>query len=275
MTSPTPPDRWAAFRAAVGQWAARLRAGVNPLTVAMVAFAVLLVIALIVAINAVTTPVHREGRPTASVTPLPAPTTAAPISTPTPSASGSATPSAELPAGPTPTAPTMKSSGKFDTAGVNVPASSSSGTLHRYSVRVETTTKLNADKTARQIAGVLNDPRSWAGSGAVRFALVADPAKADFTITLAAPGTATKLCSPEPDSCVDSGDVVIDASRWLSQSAEFATLGQWQAFLLNHATGHLLGERHKDCATKGKLAPVMMPQGSGLGGCTSNPWPFP
>ncbi len=169
----------------------------------------------------------------------------------------------------------MKSSGKFDTAGVNVGASGSAGTLRRYSVRVETSSKLDADKVGRQIAGVLNDPRSWAGSGTVRFALVADPAKADLTFTLAAPRTATSLCAPEPDSCTDAGDVVIDAGAWLSSSTTFTTRAQWQTYLLNHAVGHLLGEKHQGCPKKGKLAPVMMPQGTNLRGCTSNPWPFP
>ena len=39
---------------------------------------------------------------------------------------------------------------------------------------------------------------------------------------------------------------------------------QWQAYLVNHAVGHLLGESHQNCAKQGKPAPVMMPQGADL-----------
>lgn len=249
---------------------------VNPLVVASVVFGIVLLVVFAVWVNSLSAPVHREGRPTASVSPLPVPTTATPIATPSatgPTASASPEPSES---GPTPSAgPTIKASGKFNTAGLSVPASGSSGTLRRYAVQVETSTKLKVDKVATQIAGVLNDPRSWAGSGNVRFALVADPAKADFTIVIAAPATAKGLCKLEPSSCLSSGDVVIDASAWLFVPADYPSSAQWQAYLVNHAMGHLLGESHKGCPKQGKPAPVMMPQGGDLGGCTPNPWPFP
>jgi hypothetical protein len=248
------------------------------MAVAGVVFGVVLLVAVVLAFNSLSAPVHRDGRPTASVTPIPRPTTATP--TPSDTASGTATPSGEPT--PTPSAtppsswPKVPSSGKFDTAGVAVAPSGSSGTVHRYAVRVETSAKLKADKVARQLAEVLNDPRSWAGSGSVRFALVADPAKADFTITLAAPKTAGKLCTPDGGgSCVDSGDAVISASWWLGTAGTYASRSAWQAYLVNHAVGQLLGEKRQDCAKKGKPAPVMMPQSEDLGGCTSNPWPFP
>ncbi len=248
----------------------------NPVAVVSVILAVALVVGLALWINALTVPVHREGRPTASVSPLPERTTLTP--TPTPTATGTPTGSPEpTEVGPTPTAssPSMKSSGTFDTAGVKVAAAGSSGTLRRYGLRVETSSGLNADKVGRQVAGVLNDPRSWAGSGNVRFALVADPDKADFMITLASPATAKKSCKPEPNSCISKGDVVVDAAAWRGDAADFPSQSAWQAYLVNHAVGHLLGERHQDCQKKGRPAPVMMPQGSGLGGCTANPWPFP
>lgn len=247
----------------------------NPLVVTSVVIGIVLLIVLALWVSALTTPVHREGRPTTSVAPLPAPTTLTPTATPTPSntdASPSTTPTVVTPSA----GPTMKSSGKFDTAGVDVAAASSSGKLRRYSVRVETSAKLDADKVGKQIAGVLNDPRSWAGSGNVRFALVADPSKADFTLTLAAPATAKGMCKPEPSTCLDAGDVVIDASAWVNPNPAYPSQSLWQAYLVNHAIGHLLGESHQDCQKKGKPAPVMMPQDSGdFRGCTANPWPFP
>ncbi|MCB0910163.1 MAG: DUF3152 domain-containing protein [Propionibacteriaceae bacterium] len=269
MTEPTPPSRWRAFRSGLA------RRRLNPFVIVSVVLGIALVAALAVWANALTTPVHREGLPTTSVTPLPAPTTATP--TPTPSASGTESPTAEpTETGPAPSSgPTIKASGKFDTAGVNVAASGSSGKLRRYAVQVETSAKQKADKVGTQIAGVLNDPRSWAGSGNVRFALVADIAKADFTIVIAAPATAKGLCKPEPSTCVSSGDLVIDASAWLSTPGDYPSRAQWQAYLVNHVVGHLLGESHQDCSKQGRPAPVMMPQEAGLRGCTPNPWPFP
>jgi hypothetical protein len=279
VTEPTVPSRWTAFRDWLAGRFGRRDGGsrVNPAVVVSVIVAAALLAGLALWINALTVPVHREGRPTTSVSPLPERTTLTPTPTPTPSGTSTATSEpTEMGPAPTPVGQTMKSSGKFDTAGVSVAAAGSSGTLRRYTVRVETSSGLKADKVGRQIAGVLNDPRSWAGSGNVRFALVADPDRADFTVTLASPRMAMKSCKPEPSSCTSGADVVIDAAVWRGEVAEdFASTSAWQAYLVNHAVGHLLGGRHEDCQKKGKPAPVMMPQESGLRGCTANPWPFP
>lgn len=276
MTQPTPPNRWTALRETVRGATRRAGARISPLTWVSAAVAALLVVALVAGANALSAPVHRDGRPTASVTPVPAPTTATP--TPTPSASGTATgePSGSPSPEPSTSWPKVGSSARFDTAGLSVDAAGSSGTLHRYALRVETSAKLDADKVGRQVADVLNDPRSWAGSGSVRFALVADAKKADFTITLASPATAKKLCGLDGGgSCVDGGDAVLDASWWKGTPSTYASRASWQAYLVNHGVGRLLGEKSQDCAKKGKPAPVMMPQAEDLGGCTSNPWPYP
>ena len=171
----------------------------------------------------------------------------------------------------------MKSSGRFDIAAVNVRATSSSGALRRYSVRVETMSKLKADGVGTQVAGVLNDPRSWAGSGGLRFALVAEPARADFSITLAAPGTAAKSCDIDAaGTCTDGADVVIDAALWsVTPSGYAGDRAGWQSYLVNHGMGQLIGEQKADCAKKDQPAPVMMPQAGDLGGCAANPWPYP
>lgn len=252
--------------------------------IASVVLGVALVVALALWVNALTVPVVRAGAPTASVTPLPAPSTATgPAATPSTSGSGtaSASPSGEPTAAPEPVEPTsslpkLKSSGKFTTAGVNVAAGNSTGKLRRVSVQVETSLTLDPDKVGRQIAGVLNDPRSWAGSGNVRFAVVADPDKADLTIRLASLATARKACTPEPSTCLDGGDIVIDASFWIGGTpTDYPSRTQWQAYLVNHSVGHLLGEKDQTCSRKGAPAPVMMAQEGALAGCAPNPWPFP
>ncbi len=272
VTQPQPTNRWHALRDSVGQ---SFRGGSGPRLWLGVGVGGLALIVLVAWTNSLATPAHRVGSPTASVSPLPA-TTAA---TPTPTATASGEPSASESPDPEPSEqpPRMKSSGKFAGAAVSVPAANSSGELRRYTFRVETSAKLKADKVARQVAGVLNDPRSWAGSGGVRFALVADPEKADFSITLAAPATAAKLCKPDAaGTCTEGSDVVIDAALWkAAPEAYAASAAQWQAYLVNHGLGHLLGEREAKCPKKARPAPVMMPQAGDLDGCTPNPWPYP
>jgi hypothetical protein len=170
----------------------------------------------------------------------------------------------------------MKSSGRFDAAGVQIGPVSSLGALRHYWVRVETSSGLKADKIATQIAGVLNDPRSWTGSGSIRFGLVTDAAKADFSVTLAAPGTAAKSCRTTSGTCTDASDVVIDALAWKTVPATYAgATSDWQAYLVNRGLGTLLGEKAATCTKRAKPAPVMMPQAQDLGGCTPNPWPYP
>ena len=261
-------------RAGLSKLVSRVReaaTGLGPRWWAAIALGAVAVLALVIWVNALVTPVTVAGHPTSTITPLPAPSTA----TPTPTAPGSSSPTPS--AAPTPKVPKLKASGKFNTASVSVGAVSTSGDLRRYSVRVETTAKLDADKVARQLAGVLNDPRSWTGSGGVRFALVADPARADFSITLGAPATLAKLCRVDAaGTCTDSADVLINAALWSLAPGDYAgDRPAWQAYLVNHGMGQLLGENAADCQGKGGPAPVTMPQAGDLAGCVANPWPYP
>ena len=250
---------------------------IGPRLWAAIATGVIAVLIVVIWVNAMAAPVTRVGRPTSAITPLPAPSTATPTPSvsPGPSASGSPTPSPST--SPTAKVPTLKASGKFTTSNVGVKAVSTSGDLRRYSVRVETTAKLDANAVARQLAGVLNDPRSWTGSGGVRFALVADPDKADFSITLGAPGTIAKLCRTDAaGTCTDSADVLINAALWRVAQGDYAgNASAWQAYLVNHGMGQLLGENTGQCQKKGGPAPVMMVQAGDLDGCVANPWPYP
>lgn len=169
----------------------------------------------------------------------------------------------------------MKASGTFDTSSISVPAVSSEGKLRRYVVVVETSSKLSANGVARQVAAILNDPRSWAGDGQVRFALVADPKQADFTVFLSAPKTAASQCQATTDwACAASSRLVINAARWKNPPATYAGATEdFQRYLVNHAVGLYLGEKPATCSKSGKPAPVMAEQGVDLAGCTPNPWP--
>ncbi|HEX5334243.1 MAG TPA: DUF3152 domain-containing protein [Propionicimonas sp.] len=265
-------------RAALSGALSRARDGarrMGPRLWAVLALGAVAVLVIVIWTNAMLAPVTRAGHPTSTVAPLPAPSTATPTAPTTPSTSGSPTPSAST--SPTPKVPTLKASGKFRTSTVNVGAVSTSGDLRRYSVRVETTAKLDANKVGRQLAGILNDPRSWTGSGGVRFALVADPDKADFSITLGAPDTLAKLCKVDAaGTCTDSADVLINAALWSAAQGDYAgDPTAWQSYLVNHGMGQLLGENTAECQRKGGPAPVMMPQAGDLDGCVANPWPYP
>jgi hypothetical protein len=57
-------------------------------------------------------------------------------------------------------------------------------------------------------------------------------------------------------------------------------LAAYRLYVINHETGHALGNGHVQCPKKGALAPVMMQQTLGIstpgvGACKPNPWPYP
>ena len=213
---------------------------------------VALLIALGLWVNDLVTPVQRIGVPTATVA-RPAPVT--PTATPTPTATASPTGTASPQPEAEPTVPGMKASGDFDTSTLGVDSVGSSGDLHRFVVAVETTSKLKVNTVARQIAEILNDPRSWAGSGRVRFALVEDPKEADFTIFLSAPKTAARQCDGTESDwvCHNDAAVVINAVRWTVPSQTYAGDPKgFQRYLVNHGVGHYLGEGHDTCDEEGQ-----------------------
>lgn len=238
---------------------------------AVVGAVVAALVGVVVGIQALSAPAERSGAPTV---PVPTPTGTRFLNPSTsPAASPSGSPSASASNSPS---GTMKASGHFDWAGVTAPAAGSQGTLHRYAVAAETSTKLEADSVATTIAGVLNDPRSWTGGGDVRFALVAK-SKATTQLYLASGATAAELCGSDAAAAVTcaAGDVVvINAERWKSGASTYSgDLAGYRTYLINHAVGQLLGKGSASCAGNGKKAPVMMPQSSSLSGCAANPWP--
>lgn len=243
--------------------------------IALVIAAVVTLVAVVFGVRAVSAPVEKAGAPTIAV---PAPSgTRFTSPSPTPSATGTESPSSSASASPS-ASPTksIKASGDFDWATTTAAASGSQGTLYRYAVAVESSAKLKVNSVAGDIAGVLNDPRSWTGDGDVRFALVSQ-AKAEVKVYLASTKTASSLCDGDGEAgytCVVGDTVVINAAQWKTAAAGYAgDLTRYREFLINHAFGHLIGKKHAECGGKGKKAPVMLQQGAGLFGCTANPWP--
>ena len=150
----------------------------------------------------------------------------------------------------------------------------------RYLVRVERGLPWDPDAVARQVSAVLNDPRSWSGSGRWRFKLVRSASKADLVVYLTTPDTTDRLCAPYRTfgkvSCQTGNRVVLNARRW-AYGAKPAKMDvrSYRTYLVNHEVGHALGRGHVGCAGRGKRASVMMQQTKGLQGCRPNPWPAP
>ena len=158
----------------------------------------------------------------------------------------------------------------------------SAGVLRRYRVAVEDGTGQRANAFATAIAGILGDDRSWVASSRLRLRRVPASASAEFTIYLATPATAERMCGStgQPTerftSCRTPGKVIINLARWLTAVPGYgAGLEVYQAYVINHEIGHQLGEGHQGCPAEGRLAPVMMQQAYGLAGCRANAWPYP
>ena len=210
-----------------------------------------------------TSPTPRTPDPSASVTSSPRPATT-PSTTPRPTPRRVVVPAT----GP----------GTFRPAQVDVRASSSAGRLIRYDVKIEENLDIDPDEAAKIIAGVLNDERSWRGSGRVRFELVSgDSERAELHAYLVTPGTTDRLCAPLQTlgevSCQNGDRVVLNARRWLLGAEAYGRdLANYRRYLVNHEFGHYIGYGHVDCPGRGRPAPVMMQQTKGLDGCRKNPW---
>jgi hypothetical protein len=170
--------------------------------------------------------------------------------------------------------------GSYVQAGVHMNAASDRGRLIRFDVQVERNLAIDADDAAGLIGKVLNDRRSWRGTGRWRFELVRSAGDATLHAYIATPGTTDRLCAPlltrGEVSCQNGNRVVLNAQRWMSGADSYGSdLDGYRRYLVNHEFGHSLGHQHVGCPGSGKRAPVMMQQTKGLGGCRKNPWPLP
>jgi hypothetical protein len=168
--------------------------------------------------------------------------------------------------------------GSYDSAHERVKPASDGGRLIRYDVKVEKNLDIPPDAAAQVIAGILNDQRSWRGSGRWRFELVSgDSDQAELHAYIVTPGTTDRLCAPlltrGEVSCQNGDRVVLNAKRWLLGAKSYGSdLTNYRVYLVNHEFGHYIGFGHVKCPGPGKPAPVMMQQTKGLGGCRKSPW---
>lgn len=220
----------------------------------------------------------------------PAPTTSATSTTaPNPTAPKQTAPN-QTRAGTRPAQPSVRPAppitiadrgpGTFTRADLTQQAASARGKLLRYDVRVEKGLPFDSMAVAATIQQILNDERSWRGSGDWRFELVDSPADADLHAYLANPKTTDKLCAPlltrGEVSCQNGRSVVLNAKRWAFGAPAYGRdVAGYRRYLVNHEFGHTLGRQHVGCPGQGRLAPVMMQQTKGLRGCRANSWPSP
>ena len=146
--------------------------------------------------------------------------------------------------------------------------------LHTYIVRSRGTIVASMSTFAATVAATYADGRGWV-RGHHRFTRVSSGG--DFTVLLAEARyvpTYSSICSIQY-SCRVGRYVIINQDRWRHGSRYFpGTLTQYRQMVINHETGHWLGNRHAYCGGAGQLAPVMQQQSKGMQGCKPNAWPL-
>ena len=168
--------------------------------------------------------------------------------------------------------------GTYRAAMQSIRPNTSAGALIRYDVRVEKGLSVDPDKAAVVIQGILDDERSWRGTGRWRFELAPVGQSVRLHAYIATPETTDRLCAPYLTrgevSCQNGNRVVLNAKRWLLGADSYGTdLTNYRRYLVNHEFGHALGKHHVDCSGRDRPAPIMMQQTKGLGACRKNPWP--
>jgi hypothetical protein len=158
-------------------------------------------------------------------------------------------------------------------------SSAGTGPTWRYTVEVEASTGLDPAAVAAAVETALHDDRSWARSRTL--VRVDDPSLARLRVVVASPATVDALCARAGldtagiYSCWNGTVAALNAWRWDTGTRGFASLADYRTYLVNHEVGHGLGYGHVGCPSPGALAPVMMQQTKGLGGCEANGWPYP
>jgi len=180
----------------------------------------------------------------------------------------------------------------WDVATASSSVIGTSGPIYRFNVKTELGLGYDANKFAAEAIAILSDPRSWIGTGQYRFQMIPGGSAADntadagvdFTLFLASPATADRLCSPLRTvgrlSCRNGSRVVQNIDRWMRGPDVYhngfeGALPTYRQYLINHEIGHRLGMSHRTVrnCTADLYAPVMMQQTFSVRGCAINGWP--
>lgn len=153
-----------------------------------------------------------------------------------------------------------------------------SGTIRtvNYSVATKGQLKSSFEDFKKLANETLNSPLGWSRLG-VTFKEVASGG--DFTLFLSqaseVPGFSSGCDSTY--SCNVGRFVIINEDRWLGATDSWnqggGSLRDYRHMVVNHETGHWLGQGHESCPGPGQPAPVMQQQSISLQGCSFNPWP--
>ncbi len=178
---------------------------------------------------------------------------------------------------PVPVEPAMRTSEGFDVAAGTGQAGD--GPILTYTVEIEPAVDEDLATVAAFVEAALHDPRSWVADRTL--VRVEDPGDAEVRVLLATPGTVDELCGEVGlrtvgrFSCWTGTFAALNAMRWQAGADAFDDLTAYRYYLVNHEVGHGLGAGHRTCPASGELAPVMMQQTIGTGGCVANSWPYP
>lgn len=154
------------------------------------------------------------------------------------------------------------------------------GAPQTYTVEVEQGIPIDPVSFAVAVDAVLGDSRGWTAAGDVSLQRIGPEALPTFRVRLATPATTDAHCAPLDThaelSCRNGADVMINLTRWMEGAPPSGlAIEQYRQYLISHEVGHALGHEHVECPGPGQLAPVMLQQTLGLGGCVPNPWPYP
>ncbi|MGI9017711.1 MAG: DUF3152 domain-containing protein [Euzebya sp.] len=156
------------------------------------------------------------------------------------------------------------------------------GRPYTYSVEIEPQTGLDIRAVQAEVTSILTDPRSWTGDGRVALRRVGSAQAAQLRVVVARPATVDAYCGQVGlrtggrVSCWDGYRAMLNLNRWNTGVVPFhADVEVYRQYLVNHEVGHGLGHGHEFCPRFQALAPVMVQQTGGLGGCRTNGWPYP
>ncbi|MEV6284435.1 DUF3152 domain-containing protein [Kribbella sp. NPDC051770] len=155
----------------------------------------------------------------------------------------------------------------------------SEGRLLTFEIDIENGIKgIDRTELARFVRETYGAPQGWTAGGKWRFRQVGPGQDPGFKLMFVTPATRDILCGGGYDhytSCRIGQRVVLNIARWVNGVPNYgASLTEYRKYMLNHETGHRLGEAHELCPGPGQPAPVMQQQTLGLHGCTPYAWPY-
>jgi hypothetical protein len=153
------------------------------------------------------------------------------------------------------------------------------GRLMTFQIAIEGGIKgINQAELAEFVRDTYGAPQGWTAGGKWRFQQVGPGEQADFRLMFVTPETRDTYCGYAPDrytSCRIGDRVVLNIARWVHGVPNYgASLTTYRQYMVNHETGHRLGNAHQLCPGDGQPAPVMQQQTLGLHGCTAYAWPY-